>query len=332
MQLLHEFPAGTVLFTAPTAEGKRKELPGISWPVRVYIDYPLPKPVLNYAATSGCSMQFSARVAGAPAAILFDSGASHSYISEAFVRRIGLRMHDAADDLEHVTLADGTTAPIQGVCSAHISLQHFRASAELLVVSLDDAYDLILGDAWLQQYGAVLDFGTRNALLKKGTTIHTLRPRMPPAQRAVPTLDKAILSAVQFCRAAKSGCKLFAVHVEPVDDVPSSLTLPAEPSAPSAGIPVEDIAALKQKYAAVFSDPPGLPPVRNVGHTIPVEPGSSPPFRAMYRLSPAERDEVQRPARTGLDRAFLFPVWCPCPFCAEKGWFFAHVHRLPCAE
>jgi hypothetical protein len=46
----------------------------------------------------------------------------------------------------------------------------------------------------------------------------------------------------------------------------------------------------------VFQDPlpPGLPPERSEGHSIPTEPAHPPPFRSMYRLSPLECRELEK--------------------------------------
>jgi hypothetical protein len=55
------------------------------------------------------------------------------------------------------------------------------------------------------------------------------------------------------------------------------------------------LADLLKEYEDVFKLelPRGLPPERNVGHSIPVEPGAPPPFRPMYWLSPVEQAEVK---------------------------------------
>jgi hypothetical protein len=46
----------------------------------------------------------------------------------------------------------------------------------------------------------------------------------------------------------------------------------------------------------VFQDPlpPGLPPERSEGHSIPTESGHPPPFRSMYRLSPLKYRELEK--------------------------------------
>ena len=49
----------------------------------------------------------------------------------------------------------------------------------------------------------------------------------------------------------------------------------------------------------------GLPPDRGVGHTIPLEPGSKPTYGPMYRLSPAERREVEKQVKEYLAQGFI---------------------------
>jgi hypothetical protein len=52
---------------------------------------------------------------------------------------------------------------------------------------------------------------------------------------------------------------------------------------------------LLKEYEDVFKLelPRGLPPKRNVGHYIPVEPGAPHPFWPMYPLSPVEQAEAK---------------------------------------
>ena len=38
MQVIKEFPKGTVMFDAPTSAGPRRILPGVPWPVVVFYD------------------------------------------------------------------------------------------------------------------------------------------------------------------------------------------------------------------------------------------------------------------------------------------------------
>ena len=68
-----------------------------------------------------------------------------------------------------------------------------------------------------------------------------------------------------------------------------------------------------QKYKKVFDKlPKGLPPFREtVGHTIPLQDGAAPPYRAPYRLSPLERREVQKQIQELLENNFIQPSKSP---------------------
>lgn len=66
--------------------------------------------------------------------------------------------------------------------------------------------------------------------------------------------------------------------------------------------------------------PEGLSPERGVGHTIELEPGSRPVHRPMYRLSPAERVEVESTAllSKGFSEPSSSPFGAPVLFVAKK--------------
>jgi hypothetical protein len=56
------------------------------------------------------------------------------------------------------------------------------------------------------------------------------------------------------------------------------------------------VSKLLSEFSEVVQDPlpPGLPPERSEGHSIPTEPGHPPPFRSMYRFSPLEYRELEK--------------------------------------
>ena len=69
--------------------------------------------------------------------------------------------------------------------------------------------------------------------------------------------------------------------------------------------------SIVQEYEDVFGDmPPGLPPLRTIGHTI--NTGSHPPVsKQAYKLSPKEKDEVQRQVRELLGKGLIRPSQSP---------------------
>jgi hypothetical protein len=82
----------------------------------------------------------------------------------------------------------------------------------------------------------------------------------------------------------QSGCRglAMAAQAEPPD--PSTIS-----PIPSTNLP-ECIKAVLRKHEARFEPSKNLPPDRHIGHTIPLPPGHSLPFRQMYRMSTTERE------------------------------------------
>lgn len=91
--------------------------------------------------------------------------------------------------------------------------------------------------------------------------------------------------ATAACRLSKSGASAFAAQIEK--------TL--------------------QDFQDVFPGdlPSGLPPQRAIDHRIELEPGSLPVSRPVYRMSPAELDEVKRQLDELLSKGFIRPSVSP---------------------
>jgi hypothetical protein len=67
-----------------------------------------------------------------------------------------------------------------------------------------------------------------------------------------------------------------------------------------------------KEYEDIFqSKPAGLPPVREMAHTIPLEEGHKPPFRPIYRLSPLEIEEAKRQITEYIQKGWIKPSFSP---------------------
>jgi hypothetical protein len=90
---------------------------------------------------------------------------------------------------------------------------------------------------------------------------------------------------MQFKRAVRKGAMPILFQLIKVDDGETSSQL----------VDTWCLAALLKKFEDVFEPlPSGLSPKREMAHTIPLEEGSKPPFRPIYRLSPKELEEAKR--------------------------------------
>jgi len=77
-------------------------------------------------------------------------------------------------------------------------------------------------------------------------------------------------------------------------------------------VPESDIQSVLDEYRDVFDDPPpGLPPDRQTDVTVRLVEGASPPKRRPFRLSPAERDELERQVKYLLSMGYIAPSTSP---------------------
>ena len=68
-----------------------------------------------------------------------------------------------------------------------------------------------------------------------------------------------------------------------------------------------------EEFKDVFPDelPRGLPPKRSVDHRIELEPGAAPPYKGIYRMSPAELDEMRKQLDDLQSAGFIQPSKSP---------------------
>ena len=271
----------------------------------------------------GLTMHFKATVAGAPATCLMDSCCTNTLMSASYARRVGINVESSVGEPLRVAVADGVIHASTGTCKVRLKLQQFSADLTCHVVELADAYEIILGEDWLCKYSATLSWGHKCCVLTKGSQRITLVPGpesdLDEPVQSVPGAHVAPTTAVQAGKAMASGCRAFlavCTDAQPVADAACAAT----PSTTAAGgtdqsqlMPESELNALLHEYHDRFPEalPPGLPPERNIGHAIPLEPGSKPPFRHAYRLSPRELAEAKSQIADLIARGHAVPSTSP---------------------
>ena len=165
---------------------------------------------------------------------------------------------------------------------------------------------MILGESWLLQHKAYLDYGSLCCVLRKGRKRITLScPRPADKLNAKPAVASLFLSAMQAKRAVTRGVQVTqiagsnkpSINVLGMDRRPEPQP-PEDSSLMSQGQLESVLHMCKDRFPDTLPD--GLPPERNVAHTIQLEPGEQPVDKAMYRLSPAERAEIERQVSEGI--------------------------------
>ena len=261
---------------------------------------------------------FKAAIAGANAKILLDSGAAANCISEDFCRLMKIQIKPVKGT--DMTTADGKTSQVKGVAVVSVTLQSYKAQLRFLVISMATDCDAILGEPWITATKAVMTYGPTgltNVRLHKGRTVRKIVQY--PAESIAWANPLGLLNHRRFHKAAQHN-RVFVAHVHlatpqtggksPETNEPPekpSGELPEQPS----GNPLMD--EILKKYSSVFKPlPKGLPPYREItGHTIPLQPGSAPPYCAPYRLSPLKQREVQKQIQELLENKSIQPSKSP---------------------
>jgi hypothetical protein len=305
-----------------------------------------------FAVSRKLTMMWQGHLAGLPATVLVDTGASDNFMSAVIARQLGLRVVPLHAS-ESITVADGRTVAVAGMVVCRLKLQGYTAALRFYVTDLPGDYDAFLGNAWLLAHNASIDFkGPGSLTLCKGKACITLRHASRLPADALPSIPRRsaaghksvsslLLSAAQFHSAYKRGlpCYLVTVRVGP----PSTPTPPAQDAngTTGAGVPRGEDEGIdgprggikatggalpgaklmsQVRLDKVIEDnmdsfpeelPPCLPPWRNIPHTIELELGASPPFRAMYRMTQAEYALIEKEVKGLLARGSIAPSHSP---------------------
>ena len=349
MQVVAHYAKGTKLFHAINHKsGKREPMPGIPWEVMVFYDPPrhpsrTPKQVHVHCMDvhgSGSleeqtlSMKVKGALSGRSCAFFLDTMAKISFVNASFVRRAGMTVHPGAQ--YRVVAYDGHDNPSLGTVKCRMKMGGLREDITLNVLEMDEDLDVILGEDWLQSHKVDISFDRCVITAKSKGTRYVLPSSVDatPVSRVdeVPT-DSAQQSSPVFLRSAqvkrfiRKRVDMFVVNVRSVTN-PEDRTqvdpkdnvdwrgFPSDTQSPTLSgdhvVSESTMEQLLRDNKDVLGDlPPGLPPLRDTEHTIPLVPGSKPVFRPPYRLSPAEREEVEKQVKHLLEMGYITPSSSP---------------------
>ena len=194
--------------------------------------------------------------------MLFDSGASHSFIAASVVKELGLEVETLEESL-YVSSPLGTRARLGMICrGCELEISGTLLTVDLRTMDMSE-FDVILGMDWLTAYRVVIDCEGRRftANMQDDTRVvfqgdkHDILPRTVYESR---------------CQGQLAGWL-------------ASLTLEDEER------PYLDLPRVVCDYVDVFPyELPGLPPQRVVDFGIELHPGTSPISMTPHRMAPVE--------------------------------------------
>ena len=339
MQLMHEFPKGSHIFSAPNTDGTRRNMPGTPWPVQVFYDPPI-QLQCNHISVGDTQSENSekpqqqhtcltlrALVNGANARATIDTGATHVFVAKDYVNRIGLATTPCTNK---VSLANGKDIPAHGTCKIRLKLGKMVCIISAYVVELSTDYDILLGMSWFRKHVTVLDMEHNSITLKNDNKQYTIKFGTSQTPVVQPSATPMLLSALQLKRwmrkDAVAACYLVQVQpVPPEQSIHEQTQKHQQPNTSnthqpqhtnSKGTVIQEtrLKRILDKYRCVFPDelPDGLPPNRGGPvHTIPIQPNQTPPFRPMYRMTRPELEECEKQVKELLRKGLIEPSCSP---------------------
>ena len=329
MQCIKAYPRGSKICCSTAGT-----LFGLPWHVDAFYDPPAPAVLASTRAMPSdmevaidlddqdepWSQLYSGSAAGCPVRILADTGGYVQLLMDTgFAQRCGL--HVTAAPAMTIKMGNGTESSVVGTCVADLQIQGYRESLQFLVTPLHSDFDVILGNHFLRKRFVQMDLAGNFMRLRKGNVTHVLYSMASSgsvdasyadggAQYHVPRPQGPLLcSAKAALKYVKTKCRSFYVVVSPViadDELGDDQAVAEDP------IPAR-VDSLLKEYGDVFEEISGMPPARDhtIYHTIPLESGTQPIFRPMYRLSQAEIAEVKRQLDELLQKGLIEPSTSP---------------------
>ncbi|XP_073153876.1 uncharacterized protein [Henckelia pumila] len=240
---------------------------------------------------------------------LLDSGATHLFISQEFVRRVGIIPEDVVTGYD-VTLPSGEILTTSNVLNGiELELQGNMIRADLVVLPMS-GFDLILGMDWLSVNGALIDFWRRSVSVNPsdGDSFIFFAAQSSGASH--------VISYVRAKKLLRKGCQGFLASLVVAADEPSSRS-------------IADVEIVRD-YPDVFPDDvAGIPPVREVEFNIELLPGT---FVIVFiddiliysRSLEDHRHHLQIALQT-LREQKLFAKFSKCEFWLEQVAFLGHI-------
>lgn len=215
--------------------------------------------------------------------ILFDSGATHSYISLSCVKILGLSVSRLPFDLRVTTPTEKNLVTSIACMGCTLVYQNLPYTVDLICLPMS-GLDVILGMNWLSSNNAVINCSDK--------TISVASQSMTNDSPMLECLVSAMTCHKHLVEVSHGYMLLFSAKVE----VENDLTL----------VPVVC------EFPDVFpNDVSVLPPDRELEFGIDLVPGSGPVSMAPYRMAPAELDELKKQLEELLGKGFIRPSVSP---------------------
>ncbi|XP_073030785.1 uncharacterized protein [Primulina eburnea] len=220
-----------------------------------------------------------------PAYALFDCGATHSFMSKRFAKKLGRRPDKLTEPFRIATPTSRAIETEEIYRDCEISINNQTFSADLIQLIMVD-FDIILGMDWLARNSAIVDCKGKEVKLRTPNQEEVVFHGKSKGR-------KSLLSASQAWKAMKSGEDIYLAMISEVTE--------------EVELKLEDIPIVRE-FPDVFPEElSGTVPDREVEFEINLVPGAAPISKAPYRMAPAELKELKEQLQELLDKRQIQP-------------------------
>ncbi|KAL8155364.1 hypothetical protein AgCh_000664 [Apium graveolens] len=200
--------------------------------------------------------------------VLFDSGATKSFISQDFASKLKLNAILLREVLR-VEIANKEIIPVNQIYpKCKLKLEEEIFEVDLIPFALGE-FDVILGMDWLSRNGAQIDCEQKRVKIR----VQNDKEVVFKGQRQ----NQKFLTMLQAKRLLRKGNEAYLAYViDTQKEVPN----------------IQDIPIVNEFEDVFPENLPGLPPDREIEFAIELAPGTAPVSKAPYRLDPVEMKEL----------------------------------------
>ncbi|XP_022038817.1 uncharacterized protein LOC110941486 [Helianthus annuus] len=220
-----------------------------------------------------------------PVYVLFDTGATMSFISNEIIQHPSFKIERMPMPLE-VEIADSKMYMLHEVCrNCKFTIEDEEFDIDLIPMVLGE-FKMIVGMDWLARHHVEINCETKVMVIQapSGKQLSIQGER---------NVETKLCTLVQAYKYVLNGSRAYLAYVGDAQQ-----TLPK----------LEDVEVVNE-FPDVFPEElPGLPPEREIEFRIELNPDAKPVAKAPYRLAPTEMRELMTQLQDLLDKGFIRPI------------------------
>ncbi|TYK00849.1 DNA/RNA polymerases superfamily protein [Cucumis melo var. makuwa] len=228
-------------------------------------------------------------ICNVPADVLFDPGATHSFVSSIFLTKLNRMLEPLSEGLTIYTPVGDVLLVNEVLRNYEVLVEGISLLVDLLPLELQ-RLDVILGMDFLFAHYASMDCHRKEVVFRKPDFAEVVFRGMRKA------VSRSLISVLKVEKLLRKGCTTFLAHI---------VVVQREKLKP------KDVLVVKDFLDVFLDDLSSLPPDREIEFTIELLPGTTPISQAPYRMAPSELKELKMQLQELVDKGYIRPIVSP---------------------